>query len=239
MTRSWFAAPADDAEKLVEGLKSGADALIIDLSQSDSANAPQARENAVRLLRQARPTTAPALYVMVHDGKSAILREDIAAVIPLAPAGVILPSAEAGADVQKLDVMISAQEALAGLPPGKIRIVAMAADTAAGLFSAGSYGAKSSRLQALAWSADRLAADLGAHAAQDTNGRWIAPLEMARSLVLLGAAAARVEAIDASSPDSDIAAFEAECRAAKAYGYSGKFVLNAEQVAIASLIFRR
>lgn len=235
MTRSWFAAPADDAEKLAEGLESGADALVIDLSQSDSASAPQARENAVRFLRQA---TAPVLYVMVHEGESALLREDVAAVIPTAPTGLILPHATAGAYVQKLDVMISVQEALAGLPPGIIRIVAMAADTAAGLFSAGSYGAKSSRLQALAWSADRLAADLAVSSVRDMNECLIAPLEMARSLLLLGAAAAGVEAIDASSPGGDIAAFEAECRAAKACGFSGKFVLNARQAAIASLIFR-
>lgn len=239
MTRSWFAAPADDAEKLAEGLKSGADALVIDLSQSDSANAPQARENAVRSLQQAMPTIAPALYVMVHDAENALLREDLAAVIPLAPTGLVLPRAAEGADVQKLDVMISAQEALAGLSPGNIRIVAMAADTAAGVFSAGSYGSKSSRLQALAWSADRLAADLGVSAVQNTSGSLSAPLEMARSLVLLGAAAAGVAAIDASSPGRDIAAFEAECRAAKACGFSGKFVLDAGQVAIASLIFQR
>lgn len=238
MTRSWFAASADDAEKLAEGLKTGADVLVIDLSQSDSAGAPQARENALRFLRQARPAVAPAFYVMVHDGGSALLREDVAAVVPLAPAGLILPRAAAGADVQKLDVMISAQEALSGLPPGNIRIIAMAADTAAGLFTAGSYGAKSSRLQALAWSADRLAADLGLNASKDIGSGLTAPLETARSLVLLGAAAAGVEAVDASSPGRDIAVFEAECRAAKACGFAGKFALDARQVEIANAIFR-
>ncbi len=60
------------------------------------------------------------------------------------------------------------------------------------------------------------------------------PLSLARSLLILGAAAAGVAAIDGPEPG---VAFAASCRAAKADGFRGKIAVDAAQVAAINAIF--
>ena len=56
---------------------------------------------------------------------------DLDAVVPARPDAIMLPKAEGGAGVIHADAKLTAREAIAGLPDGHIKIVAIATETAA------------------------------------------------------------------------------------------------------------
>jgi citrate lyase subunit beta/citryl-CoA lyase len=236
LIRSWFLAPAGNETKLAEGLASNADALVLDLSQSEAANADEARRSAVGFLRQHR-SSPMMFYIMTHASGSDLVQGDLAALVPLEPAGIVLPHADGGTDLQRLDVMISVQEALAGLPVGRTKIVALTGDHAGVAFSGGTYRAKSQRLEALGWWADRAAGNIGVNRLHESNGRLAAPLEAVRTLTLLGASTAGVGAIDTPSAVVDLERFRVECDSARDDGFAGKIAVSAEQAAVINTVF--
>ena len=59
---------------------------------------------------------------------------DLDAIVPARPDAIMLPKAEGGAGVVHADAKLTAREAIAGLPDGHIKIVAIATETAASLF---------------------------------------------------------------------------------------------------------
>ncbi|TCL73669.1 aldolase/citrate lyase family protein [Rhizobium sp. BK251] len=237
MRRSWHVASASDTKQLDAALIAGADAFVIDLSHAGPEEAAHLRAQVADWLVRHRSRLASALYVMVHAASSALLQDDIIALTPFAPDGFIIPESAGGADIQKVDVMISAQEAVAGIAAGSMGIVALPADTSTGVFGGMTYARKSTRLQALAWSADRLAQHLKLEDWQLPDGRLAPPLETARDHCLIGAAAASVASIDLTAPSGDPEHFTAECRRAKAMGFSGKLAANARQVEIINTVF--
>jgi citrate lyase subunit beta/citryl-CoA lyase len=150
----------------------------------------------------------------------------------------MLPKAEGGPDVVRADAKLSAREAIAGLPDGSIRIVAIATETATALFLAGTYGGASARLEGLTWGAEDLSAELGAEANRDGDGRFLDPYRLARALCLAGAAAARVQAIDTVAVDfRNAAALRQESEEARRDGFTGKMAIHPAQVPVINEVF--
>jgi len=158
--------------------------------------------------------------------------------VPARPDAIMLPKAEGGADVVRTDAKLLAREAIAGLPDGSIRIVAIATETATALFLAGTYGGASARLEGLTWGAEDLSAELGAEANRDGEGRFLDPYRLARALCLAGAAAARVQAIDTVAVDfRNAAALRQESEEARRDGFTGKMAIHPAQVPIINEVF--
>ncbi|MET0443361.1 MAG: aldolase/citrate lyase family protein, partial [Pseudorhodoplanes sp.] len=138
--RSLLFVPADSPKKLDTGLSSGADALIIDLEDSVSADRKaEARLGALSFLREAASGGRPRLLVRVNALDTSLTDADLDAVVAGKPDAIMLPKAEGGVSVTHLHAKLSAREAMAGLPEGGIGIVALATETASSLFTAGSY----------------------------------------------------------------------------------------------------
>ncbi len=113
----------------------------------------------------------------------------------------------------------------------RIKIVAIATETATALFLAGTYGGASARLEGLTWGAEDLSAELGAEANRDGDGRFLDPYRLARALCLAGAAAARVQAIDTVTVDfRNAAALRRETEEARRDGFTGKMAIHPAQV---------
>ena len=55
------------------------------------------------------------------------------------PDAIMFPKAEGGATVTHLDAKLTAREAIAGIAEGHIKILAQTVETAAGVFTAGTY----------------------------------------------------------------------------------------------------
>ena len=233
--RSLLIVPGDDEAKLAEALASEADALVVDL-----AGAVDARAAAPFLAEARRRAPRPRLYVRVNPLDSGRVDADLDAVMPEAPDGIALPRCLDGASAQRLAAKLAVREAEYGLPDGATRILAFAGESARGLFGFATYRGCSARLEGLAWGAQALAADLGAERARLPDGAWTAAFVLARTLTLLGAAAAEVDAIDAAFVDfDDRESLRAEALAARRDGFVAKLAIHASQVVIINQVFAR
>jgi citrate lyase subunit beta / citryl-CoA lyase len=238
--RSLLFVPADDAKKLDKAMASGADALIVDLEDSiPTQGKADARLSAAAFIADAaKAAHRPRLLVRVNGFASGLCDADLDAVVPARPDAVMLPKAEGGADVVRADAKLSAREAIAGLPDGCVKIVAIATETATALFLAGTYGGATGRLEGLTWGAEDLSAELGAEANRDGEGRFLDPYRLARALCLAAAAAARVLAIDTVTVDfRNAAAVRRESEEARRDGFTGKMAIHPAQVPIINEVF--
>jgi citrate lyase subunit beta / citryl-CoA lyase len=240
LMRSLLFVPADDARKLDKAMATGADALIVDLEDSiPSQGKAAARLRAAAFIGDAgKATHRPRLLVRINGFATGLADADLDTVVPARPDAIMLPKAEGGADVVRADAKLSAREAIAGLPDGCIKVVAIATETASALFLAGTYGGTSARLDGLTWGAEDLSAELGAEANRDGDGRFLDPYRLARALCLAGAAAARVQAIDTVTVDfRNAAALRREAEEARRDGFSGKMAIHPVQVPVINEVF--
>jgi len=238
--RSLLFIPGDSPNKLDKGMGSGADALILDLEDSISPQRKaQARATTVAFLNEARGAKErPRLYVRVNGLQTGLTDDDLGAVVAGKPDGIMLPKAEGGTAVIHCDAKIAAREAILGLPDGGLDIIAIATETAAALFLAGSYAGSSKRLKGLTWGAEDLSVELGAEANRDRDGNFLAPYQLARSLCLAGAAAAQVQAIDTVFVDfRNETGLKRECEEARRDGFTGKMAIHPAQVAVINAVF--
>jgi citrate lyase subunit beta/citryl-CoA lyase len=236
--RSLLFVPGDSDKKLDKGVTSGADALIVDLEDSVSADRKgAARATALAFLQGAKPN-GQKLLVRVNALDTGLTDDDLDAIVPGRPDAIMLPKAAGGESVTHLHAKLSAREAIAGLPDGGIAIVALATETAASLFTTGTYSGSSSRLTALTWGAEDLSAELGAEANRDTDGRFLDPYRLARTLCLAGAAAAGVAAIDTVYVDfRNDTGLRRECEEARRDGFTAKMAIHPAQVAAINEVF--
>jgi len=238
--RSLLFVPADSPKKFAKGMTSGADALIIDLEDSVApANKAQARQTALGFLKEAATDpNRPYLVVRVNGLTTGLTDADLDAIAPGRPDAIMLPKAEGGASVVHADAKLAVREAQNGLPDGHIKIIAIATETAASLFVAGTYAGSSARLSALTWGAEDLSADLGAETNRDTDGRYLDPYRLARTLCIAGAAAAGVLAIDTVYIDfRDDVGFRNDCEAARRDGFAARMAIHPAQIPIINEVF--
>ncbi|HUI96364.1 MAG TPA: CoA ester lyase [Xanthobacteraceae bacterium] len=238
--RSLLFVPADGGKKLDKAMASGADAVIVDLEDSIAPERKaHARELAAAFLKDAvTQAPRPRLLVRINALQTGLADADLDAVVPARPDAIMLPKAEGGAGVIHADAKLAAREAIAGLPDGHIKIVAIATETATALFVAGTYRGASARLVGLTWGAEDLSVDLGAEANRDADGRFLDPYRLARALCLAGAAAAAVPAIDTVFVDfRNDAGLRRECEEARRDGFLGKMAIHPAQVAAINAVF--
>jgi len=231
--RSLLFIPGDSPSKLDKGMVSGADVLLLDLEDSISPQRKaEARATTAAFLKAARGAKdRPRLFVRVNGFATGLTDDDLDAVIAARPDGIMLPKAEGGAAVIHCDAKITAREAVHGLPDGALELIAIATETAAALFLAGTYGGASKRLKGLTWGAEDLSVELGAEANRDSQGHFLAPYQLARSLCLAGAAAARVPALDTVYVDfRNEAGLRRECEEARRDGFTGKMAIHPAQI---------
>lgn len=237
--RSLLFVPGDSEKKLEKGFSSGADVMIVDLEDSVApANKEAARRIASDFLATRPKEGKPAVYIRVNDLTTGLTDADLAAVAGARPDGIMLPKSTSGADVQQLSAKLRVHEAEHGLPDGGISIIPIATETAASLFSGGTYAGASARLAGLTWGAEDLSAAIGARAARDGNGRYTDVFRLARTITLLAASSADVAAIDSVYPDfRDLAGLEAECIEAERDGFTAKMAIHPAQLAIINAAF--
>jgi citrate lyase subunit beta / citryl-CoA lyase len=229
--RSLLFVPADSERKLLRGSQSGADALILDLEDSVvPANRPLARNQAGDFL-SSTGSVGFRRYVRINPLSSGVALDDLAAVVVGKPDGVLLPKC-APEDLRTLDHYLSAFEAASAIQLGTIRVIAIATETPAAMFALGGYAGVSPRLEGITWGAEDLAACLGGNNRR-FDGVYDDVYRLARSLCLLGAAAAGVTPIDTIYTDfKDETGLAAECAAAKRSGFTAKMAIHPAQIPV-------
>jgi citrate lyase subunit beta / citryl-CoA lyase len=232
--RSFLFIPGDSEKKLAKADGAGADALIFDLEDAVApANKPLARQLVPQFIAQ-RPRAArkSQLWVRINPLDSGLALADLAAVVASGPDGLMLPKANGPADVLQLSHYLDALEAQSGVPAQSIKILPVATETAVAPFRLGDYAtAGLSRLLGITWGAEDLSAALGASTNLDASGQWALTYRMVRSMCLLAARAAGVQAIDTLFVDfKDEAGLRASSRAARAEGFTGRIAIHPAQV---------
>ncbi|MER9581558.1 CoA ester lyase [Mesorhizobium sp. M0276] len=237
--RSLLFVPGDSQKKLEKGFGAGADVVIVDLEDSVAPhNKALAREVAARFIVERRAQTSSVIYVRVNDLSTGLTDDDLAALVPARPDGIMLPKSNSGQDVQHLSAKLRVHEAENGLADGAIKILPIITETPAGVLAAATYAGTSARLAGLTWGAEDLSAAIGARAVRDEHGRYTDVFRHARIMTILAAAAAEVAAIDTVFPNfRDMAAFKAECTEAERDGFTGKMAIHPDQVPVINAAF--
>jgi citrate lyase subunit beta/citryl-CoA lyase len=236
VSRSYLFVPADSERKLGKAADCGADALILDLEDSVAADRrTAARQLAVEFLgSQSHAET----WVRINPLGSSDALDDLRAVVPAGPHGIVLPKPDGARDANELAGLLDTLETEGGLTSGQTRILPIATEKPAALFRLHEYAEATPRLAALTWGAEDLAAAIGAFSNRDGDNRWLPPFELARSLCLFAAAAAVVPAIDTVYTDfRDTGGLAQSSADARRDGFTGKLAIHPAQVAVINEAF--
>lgn len=239
LMRSLLFVPGDSEKKLEKGLTSEADLLLIDLEDSVSGERKAAaRRITADFLKSNHGKAAPRLFVRINDLASGLADDDLAAIMPSLPGGILLPKSNSGKDVTQLSAKLNVHEARSGLAEGVTQIIAIITETAIGTLSAASYPDASGRLTGLSWGAEDLSAVIGAAAVRNEAGLYTDVFRMARALTILGASAADVAAIDTVYIDyRNEEGLARECAEAARDGFTAKLAIHPEQVPVINRVF--
>lgn len=215
---------ADRRKPTIDALSCGAAAILLRPRAGSGMTRAEARDWARGFIEAARGRDGrPRLFAEIAPLREADAEADVSALAIPGLDGVFLQGCDGRAAVQQLSVRLAAREAEAGLPAGAVKIVALAAQTPAGVFALGGYAGASSRLAALAIDETPLPGGATARAA-------------ARTLLALGAAAAGAPALDIAPPSRG-SGMEEACRAIRREGFSGLMTASAGEIPLLNRVF--
>ena len=239
--RSWLFVPGDSERKLEKAKDNPADALILDLEDSVSNDRQNIARQMVReYLTTRSDRTRQQLWVRINPLDTDLALPDLAAVMPGAPDGIILPKTYSAKEINTLCNFLSALEAREGLPLKSTRIVNVATETAASLVTFHTYlDGVSSRLVGMTWGAEDLAAALGAsdNINPDT-GLYDDPYLLAKSFCLAAARAIDVHPVGVVYPNfKELEGFARDCQRDRKAGFIGKILIHPAQAEIANEAF--
>ena len=236
--RSLLFVPGDSEAKIAKSAGVAADVLIFDLEDSvAAARRPDARKMVLEHLEANPSARASQLYVRINplDTVDALL--DLEAIMPGMPDGIVLPKPRGVEDVLALAATLDQLEAALGLTPDSTKIIPVATETPAAIFTLGSYVLAGPRLAGLTWGAEDLSAAVGA-IGYNEEGQWTPPYQLARSLCLFAASAAEVAPIDTLHADfRDEAGLSQAAQRARRDGFQGMLAIHPAQVPIINAAF--
>jgi citrate lyase subunit beta/citryl-CoA lyase len=242
--RSWLFVPGDSETKLDKVTGYGADVVIVDLEDAVAATEkPRARLQARRFLdTQRQPTLAGerrALWVRINPLDGPLWREDLAAVMPGKPDGIMVPKAAGPEQLLSLAAELWEMEQRNGIVSGATQVLPLVSETAEAAIGIPAYAsAPLPRLAGLTWGAEDLSAAIGASRKRDATGRWTDTFRFVRSQVLLVAHARGVAAIDTLHADfRDLAGLQRVAEEAYADGFAGMLAIHPGQVPVINAAF--
>ncbi len=246
--RSWLFVPGDSEKKLGKAAATGADVIIVDLEDSVApSNKTRARELARDWLAAHRqqgagqPAGAPRLgrWVRINALDSRMWRDDLVAVLPGAPDGIMLPKSAGPESVQALGAELYELEQRSGLATGSVKILPLVSETAAAAITITAYAtAPLPRLAGLTWGGEDLSAAIGASRKYDQDGRWTDAFRFVRAQTLLTAHARGVMAIDTLHADfADTKGLQRVAEEARADGFTGLLAIHPAQVPVINAAF--
>jgi len=236
--RSWLVVSGNSEKKLGKAVGTSADAIIVDLVGTDPLDTGDAtRQRAAQWLQAHRSdviTGHSARWVRINPLESSTAwRQDLLAVMPTAPEGIVLPRAAGPEAVRQLAAELYELEQVHQIPANTTRIIPLVGETAQSALTIGQYlESGHQRLFGLAWGAGELASSISATRSKDDGGELTDAFRHVRSQVLLTAHACGILAIDTVPADAgDKKSLDAAAKSARADGFSGMIAGQADQIA--------
>jgi len=216
--------PGDDRHKIEKALTLEADCVCMDLEDGVAlSRKSEARQCVAVAMRELAfgPSEKLARINPVGSGREL---EDIEAVLPSRPDGIVVPKVESLEQIQWTSGKIEAAELAHGWPINSIRML-VDVETAKGILNLKEI-ASHPRLDALIFGAEDYAVSIGAIRTEEGKEVFTA-----RSLVVMHSKAFGLQAIDMVTVDYDnIARVRSEAAFGAQMGYTGKQVIHPAQV---------
>lgn len=232
--RSWLFLPGDSERKLAKALHTGAHALIIDLEDAVTTDRKQIGRDLTReWLQQPRPDgLAPQVWVRINAVDTGMWRDDLAAIMPGGPTGIMVPKAAGPGEIAHISATLDEFEATNGMPAGQTRILPLVSETARAAVTIPAYvDTPLPRVAGLTWGAEDLGAAIGVLRKRDARGCWTDAFRMVRAQTLLVAHAIGVWAIDTLHADfRDETGLAQVASDAAADGFAGMLAIHPGQV---------
>ncbi|WP_396118633.1 HpcH/HpaI aldolase/citrate lyase family protein [Dietzia sp. B32] len=227
--------PADSERKLSKAAGTLADALIIDLedSVSESRKALGRELSTSYLSSRERAASDPEMWIRINPLSSPHALHDLAAVVPVSPAGIVLPKIDGPEDLATVSNHLDALEVAFDVEQGSIRLLPVVTETprAALHLSALANNPGGKRVYGFTWGAEDLSTTVGASTNLGPDGAWANTYQFARSQMLLAAATAGVQPVETLYSDiTDTEGLRESTRAARAEGFTGRIAIHPGQV---------
>lgn len=238
--RCFLFVPGDSERKLAKAEGIDADALILDLEDSvNQDNLPMARTMTREHLAKTRgQVRGQQLWVRINPLDTELSLPDLAAIMPGAPDGIILPKTYSADEAIKLDHMLSALETREEIPLRSTKILAVATETARSLFTLDSFIGASDRIYGMTWGAEDLSAALGAFTNRTPDGAYEDVYRLARTLCLAACKAGEMEPVDSVYPNfRDLEGLYEEAVQGRKTGFTGKVAIHPAQVDVINRAF--
>ena len=232
MRRSLLFIPGNNPGMLLNADVHGADAILLDL---EDAVAPDQKDAARCLVRNAIRTLnykGCDVIIRINPIETPYWKQDLEAVIPLAPKGILLPKSGEAQDIQTLDAYLTQLEAQYGLEEGSVEIIALI-ETALGVENAYAIAKSCKRIKGLFLGAEDLTADL--HSIRSKEGNEI---YYARTRLVAAARATGLEVYDTPFTDvNDDEGIVVDAQLAKDLGFSGKSSIAPRHISAINKVF--
>ena len=216
--------PGDDWKKITKAITLGVDCICMDMEDGVAVNRKtEARTTIAKALRELDFGKSEKL-ARINAVGSGMEKEDVEAVLPYHPDGIVIPKMESREQIQWAHEIIEAAELKNGWAMNSIRIV-VDVETAKGILNLKEI-ASHPRLDALIFGGEDFAASIGARRTRDA-----VELLYARQATVTTAAAFGLQAIDIVAIDfKDLEALKKESEFGAQLGFAGKQIIHPAQV---------
>ncbi len=216
--------PGNNPSLLYNGGIFGADCVILDLEDSVAPDQKDAARILVRNTLLSVDFGEAEKIVRINPLSSRYGRCDIETVLPAGPDTLLIPKSENASDIKEVEEITGEIEQRENLK-NKTFLMPLI-ETAEGVLNAREIAAASGRVVALCFGAEDFTADMGVRRTRSGKESFVA-----RSLLVIGARAAGVQAIDTVFSDiKDTEGLIESTREAKDIGFAGKGVIHPSQI---------
>jgi len=216
--------PGDNWKMITKSITLGVDSICMDMEDGTAVNKKaEARATIARALQELDFGASEKL-ARINSVGSGWEKDDIEAVLPYHPDGIVIPKVESFEQVEWVSRIIEDAELRNGWKVNSIRIL-IGIETAKGILNLKEIAAHP-RLDAIIFGGEDFAASIGAVRSMDAI-----ELLYARQAVIVACAAYDLQPIDIVTIDyKDMEALKAEAEFGAGLGFSGKQIIHPNQV---------
>ncbi|NOH00860.1 MAG: CoA ester lyase [Chloroflexi bacterium] len=223
--------PGDNWKMITKAVTLGVDSICMDMEDGTAVNKKaEARTTIAKALRELDFGASEKL-ARINSIGSGWEQDDIEAVLPYRPDGIVIPKVESYDHVEWAGKIIEDTELKHGWQVNSIRIL-IGVETAKGILNLKEI-ASHPRLDAIIFGGEDFAASIGATRTKDAI-----ELMYARQAVLVACAANDLQAIDIVTIDyKDLESLRVEAEQGAGLGFSGKQAIHPNQVPVVQEAF--
>lgn len=223
--------PGDNWKMITKSVTLGVDSICMDMEDGTAVNKKaEARATIAKALKELDFGASEKL-ARINSVGSGWEKDDIEAILPYKPDGIVIPKVESFEHVEWASRIIEDAELKNGWQVNSIRIL-IGVETAKGILNLKEI-AVHPRLDAIIFGGEDFAASIGAVRTKDA-----VELLYARQAVIVACAANDLQAIDIVTIDyKDLDALKVESEFGARLGFTGKQIIHPNQVAVVQEAF--